>query len=574
MLAAACGDALGWPVEPRGQRVGGTSDLQPKLAFTEWTRREGGGYMPYQRRVPAGAYSDDTQLMLAVARSLTRGDAWWEHLTQFELPAWTLYELGGGGAVKRAAQGWAKGLAPWEAKKSADRQRYFGAGANGVAMRILPHAIFGAEDASFDRVRERIVADGVTTHGHPRALVGALVAGYAMWSALRWSGKVPYGGLIDDCLGARQAWGRLPGTALAPGWSEAAEQGLGASVETTWDQTCEEMAALLSLCKDAIERGSLARDGDVLEDLGAFGREGGSGTRTAAVAIYLASRYVAKPTAGLLAAAFAKRADTDTIACLTGAMLGAFSADDRVDGLVSDLQDGAYIHRLAGLVASREVDHGPPLDWPRQQKSRLLRELAEIELGQTISLPLFGSSRVEATERPQTKSANEIRIWWLSTELGQTLAITSSKKAPKGEPESEGPDPQDRPRQLSMEEAPGVVQSTWSFIFVRSLPEALRLYRDLLGIPVRRLRDRSAVLVGNVVLEESTEDESTGRENLRAPEVVGVFVRPQALTHLHSQITAAGYRASEIGPGRHGKRFRLEDADGHVIEVFTSPPSS
>jgi ADP-ribosylglycohydrolase len=539
-------------------------------------RREGGGYAPFQRRVPAGTYSDDTQLMLAVARSLNRGDAWWEHLTQFELPAWTLYELGGGGAVKRAAQGWAKGQAPWEAKKSGDRQRYFGAGANGVAMRILPHAIFGAEDATFERVCARIVADGLTTHGHPRALVGGLVAGYAMWSALRWSGKVHYGELIDSCLSGREAWSRLPESALAPGWRELAEESPRTPFEAIWDQTCEEMAALLSLCKDAIERGSIARDGDVLADLGAFGKEGGSGTRTAAAAIYLASRYVAKPTAGLLAAAFARRADTDTIACLTGAMLGAFSGDDRVDGLASDLQDGGYIHRLAGQVASHEVDHGPRPDWSRQQKSRLARTLVDVKAGQTISLPLFGTSRVEATEHPQTKSANEIRIWWLSTELGQTLAITSSKKTPKRTraiPESEGSPSANRSGQMSMEGGEGVVQSTWSFIFVRSLPEALRLYRDLLGIPVRRIQDRFAVLVGNMVLEESAEKEQS-REGFKAPEVVGVFVRPQTLIRLHSQITAAGYRTSDIGPGRHGKRFRLQDADGHVVEVFTSPPSS
>jgi ADP-ribosylglycohydrolase len=576
MLTAACGDALGWPVEPRGQRVGGTSDLQPRLAFIEWTRREGGGYAPFQRRVPAGAYSDDTQLMLAVARSLSRGDKWWEHLTQFELPAWTLYELGGGGAVKLAARGWARGQAPWEAKKSGDRQRYFGAGANGVAMRILPHAIFGAEDARFDRVSERIVADGLTTHGHPRALVGGLVAGYAMWSALRWSGKVHYGELIDDCLSERQAWSRLPESALAPGWSEAAEGELKTPLEVIWGQTCEEMTALLSLCKDAIERGSLARDGDVLADLGAFGKEGGSGTRAAAAAIYLASRYVAKPTAGLLAAAFARRADTDTIACLTGAMLGAFSGDDRVDGLAPDLQDGGYIDRLAGQVATHEVDHGPHLDWPRQQKSQLTRKLADIEAGQTISLPLFGTSRVEATEQPQTKSANEIGIWWLSTELGQTLAITVSKKTPKevrAVPESEGSPPRDEFGQMSMAEEPGVVQSTWSFIFVRSLPEALHLYRDLLGIPVRRVQGRFAVLLGNVVLEESAENEAHWK-GFKAPGVVGVFVRPQVLARLHRQITEAGYRASDIGPGRHGKRFRLQDTDGHVIEVFTSPPSS
>lgn len=576
MLTAACGDALGWPVEPRGQRVGGTSDLQPKLSFVEWVRREGGGYAPFQRRVPAGAYSDDTQLMLAVARSLSRGDSWWEHLTRFELPAWTLYELGGGGAIKLAARGWAKGQAPWEAKKSGDRQRYFGAGANGVAMRILPHAIFGAGDPKFDRVCERIVADGLTTHGHPRALVGGLVAGYAMWSALRWSGKVRYGELIEDCLSERKAWSRLPESALVPGWREAAEEGFDVPLEVIWKQTCEEMSELLSHCKEAIERGSLARDGDLLADLGAFGKEGGSGTRTAAAAIYLASRYVAKPAAGLLAAAFARRADTDTIACMTGAMLGAFSGDDRVEGLASDLQDGGYIHRLAAQVASHEVDHAPRLDWPQQQKSRLTRKLADADAGETISLPLFGTSRVEATEHPQTKSANEIRIWWLSTELGQTLAITSIRKAAKrtqAVSDGKGSSTANRSGQMSIENAAGVVQSTWSFLFVRNLPQALRLYRDLLGIPVRRAQDRSAVLAGNIVLEESAE-KGPRRESFKAPGVVGVFVQPQTLVRLHSQIAEAGYRTSDIGPGRHGKRFRLQDADGHVIEVFTSLPSA
>src|SRR3954451_12278840 len=107
MLFAACGDALGWPVEPRGRRVGGTSGLKPRLAFIDWRRREGGGYAPFQRRIPSGTYSDDTQLMLAVARSLTQGKDWREHLPRFELPALTLYELGGGGAIRSACRSWA-----------------------------------------------------------------------------------------------------------------------------------------------------------------------------------------------------------------------------------------------------------------------------------------------------------------------------------------------------------------------------------------------------------------------------------------------------------------------------------
>lgn len=581
MLSAACGDALGWPIEPRGQRVGGTASLQPKFAFIEWTRREGGGYAPFQRRVPPGAYSDDTQLMLAVARSLLHGPDWWRHLTEFELPAWPLYELGGGGAVKRAAREWGKGQAPWQAKSRGDRQKYFAAGANGVAMRILPHAIFGAEEASFDQVRERIVADGLTTHGHPRALVGALAAGYAAWTALRWRGKVGYGELIDDCLAEGQVWSRLPESSFDSTWREAAEEILPAPYEEAWDVACAEMGELLSLCREAIGRGSLARDQEVLEELGAFGKESGSGTRTAAIAIYLASRYVAKPAAGLLAAAFARRSDSDTIACVTGGILGAFTGDDRVDGLAGDLIDAPYIHRLAAQVAHREIGHEGPFEWDARMKGQVLKHLAQLAPGGRVSLPLFGEGVVEETEQPETRSANEVTIWWLSTQLGQTLAVTRIRKLPTAAKRSGGGGAESGGRhqntQLRMEEA-GASQaketrSTWSFLFVRDLREALSLYKDILGIPLVRTRPHSAVLEGHLVLEQSDQREPAAGRDLRAPQVIGVYVSPEVLGPLRERISASGYKASEIEPGRNGERFRLQDADGHVIEVFTSPPS-
>ncbi len=578
MLSAACGDALGWPIEPRGNRVGGTANLQPSLSFIEWKRREGGGYAPFQRRVPAGAYSDDTQLTLAVARSLLHGEGWWEHLTRFELPAWTLYELGGGGAVKRAARGWAKGHPPWRVKNDADRERYFAAGGNGAAMRVLPHAILGAEDSDFQGVGERIVADCLTTHGHPRALVGALAAGYAMWAALRWRGKVRYGELIEDCLDQRRAWSRFHAGALISDWTKAVEAAHGSSYEDVWNLTCEEMTGLLGQCREAIGRGSLARDNDVLEDLGAFGKESGAGTRTAAVAIYLASRYVAKPTAGLLAAAFGKRSDADTIACIAGAMLGAFSGDDRVGGLVADLQDADYIRELAGSLVRHDPDVSTSSEWTSKTRSRIVASLVGLSPGGSVSLPLFGESVVTDLERPETKSSNEVMIWWLSTQLGQTLAVTRIAKTPPS-PERQGADAGDRGRaeQLTMEAAPkdqdGPARSTWSILFVSRLAAAVELYNGILGIPIIRSRDRSVVLEGHIVLEESSHPEPADDGDLKAPQVVGVFVGPDSLLPLRERLADAGYRPSEVNPGRNGERFRLRDRDGHLVEVFTSPPS-
>lgn len=101
-LALAAGDALGWPQEmPRNTRG---KCAKAHVDFEEWTRRGGGRFYPYEEVIHSGEYSDDTQLTLAVARSrIHHGPAWWKAFTRIELPLWILYERGGGGATKRAA---------------------------------------------------------------------------------------------------------------------------------------------------------------------------------------------------------------------------------------------------------------------------------------------------------------------------------------------------------------------------------------------------------------------------------------------------------------------------------------
>lgn len=573
MLFAACGDALGWPIEPRGRRVGGTAGLKPRLEFLDWRRREGGGYAPFERRVPPGTYSDDTQLMLCVARSLTHGDGWWEHLTKVELPLWPLYELGGGGAMRSAARSWAKGCPPWEAEKDKSLRRYHEAGANGVAMRILPHAIYGVDSSSFSPVAERIVADGITTHGHPRALVGALAAGFAMWVALRWRGKVGYGDLVDACLDERSTWSKLPESEIIVRWVDAGRRSRSTAIGRDWEQAGEEMVRLLSICADAMQRGSLARDRDVLKELGAFGKENGSGTRSAAVAVYLASRYVAKPAAGLLAAAFARHADTDTIGCLTGAMLGAFTGDIEVDGLAQGLLDAGYIEEMAGKVLGHAHDSAPSERWDRSSQRQVTRALDE---GRAIVLPVFGDATPVDLERPPTKSANDISIWWLRTTVGQTLAITRVRKSKAGSGPQRSPVAHVSTEQISIDGIAASEQSrvlsTWTLLFVDDLDKALRLYHEVLGIPIRE-RGADYVVLGRDLVLEVSDHPAGERDGFDAPGVVGVYVAADALPEVRERVSRAGYRTSEIGKGRRGKRFRVGDGVGHIVEVFSSPGS-
>lgn len=208
MLGAACGDALGWPNERVGRSYKDESKPQgPLLEFTKWTRRSGGRYYPHDEIIDAGSYSDDTQLILCLSRSLRCGPRWWDRFSRIELPFWALYERGGGGATKRSVDAWTDGVPPWSDKRTSnDVKRYFEAGGNGVAMRILPHVLFNTDISDFAPLARNIMLDGIVTHGHPRALVGALAYGYALWKSIRRTEQLGFGEMVEDLLGNASEW--------------------------------------------------------------------------------------------------------------------------------------------------------------------------------------------------------------------------------------------------------------------------------------------------------------------------------------------------------------------------------
>ena len=211
-LALAAGDALGWPQEIRRNVRSSARGTSPQVEFQTWTRRSGGRYRPYEEIIRAGEYSDDTQLTLAVARSRTNhGADWWKAFMRVELPRWTIYERGGGGATKRAAQAWLAGNPPWQSGKTDVVRRYFDAGGNGVAMRVLPHALFLAGQDDPAVLVHDVVRDGAATHGHPRALVGATACAYAAWSLARRNRTLGFGELLDLLIDEHGGWGAFPG---------------------------------------------------------------------------------------------------------------------------------------------------------------------------------------------------------------------------------------------------------------------------------------------------------------------------------------------------------------------------
>ena len=425
-LALAAGDALGWPQEiPSKVKIKPVHKVA-HIEFWEWTRRGGTRYQAYEEVIHAGDYSDDTQLTLAVARSrINHGTAWWSAFTKMELPLWILYERGGGGATKRAAKAWSDGSAPWKSKSRADVRRYFDAGGNGVTMRILPHALFLAGFENPETLMHDVVLDGMATHGHPRALVGAKAYAYAAWSLVRKDTTLRFGELLDALIDERSRWSKFPDLEQNENiWFDAAKSVKEDSYQAVWKRTNDEMFTLLDKAREGLKAGALANDHEVLKDLGCFGRSKGAGTSSAAAAIYLVARHAAQPVQGILRAAFEKGADTDTLAAMTGGLMGCLSGVEWLPQPWLQVQDAKYIKEIAARISQGpdQADKSPI--HPLTSVSSIFADISENSKKEILlggSIP--ASIATLPDPKPVTKSTTA-RAWRLKTFNGQTIYVT------------------------------------------------------------------------------------------------------------------------------------------------------
>ncbi|MBN2391969.1 MAG: ADP-ribosylglycohydrolase family protein [Anaerolineae bacterium] len=432
LLGAAIGDALGWPQEMPKMRVDRSAqDIHAPvhLSFQTWKRRAGGRFWSHLEIIEAGEYSDDTQLLLATARSLEHTTDWYRHFCWYELPAWLIYERGGGKATRMAAQRWQKGIPPWRdlGRNEGDLQKYFTAGGNGVAMRILPHSLLQGQTPEL--LCRQIALNGVATHAHPRALLGARLYGYAAWLVARLVRPLAFGELIDYLLDARQIWGQFPEwTDGYSEWVSAADRAIGGGYPALWLDVVEEVCTGLQTCRAAMSQGALSVDQEVMKQLGCFDRNtSGAGTVGALAAVYLASRYAVDPITGLLEAAFARGSDTDTIACMVGGLLGALCGREWIPGEWIAIQDRQYLLKRADSLAQIRAteDSGfEPRDevWSERSNAQVLREL-DVGTRNVFVGPLGHCLVQDSTEHEPVAKSAVARSWRLLTEEGQTIYI-------------------------------------------------------------------------------------------------------------------------------------------------------
>lgn len=575
LIGLACGDSLGWANEmPSKNAAGMQVRRDSRFSFVSWDRISGSRYHQYVERINAGEYSDDTQLTICIARALLAGSDWPFIWSRIELPIWTCYERGGGGATKRAADLWINGTEPWKSNQ-ADAQRYFDAGGNGVAMRVAPHAIFHMQSPSFQDLRTSIISDAVVTHGHPRAVIGALCLGYAIWVCLKRSTELVYGSLLELVIAGSSEWGRVSENELPPSWMDCQHKVVGKSGEP-WGDVATEMINLLKECQREIDLGALASDEKILHSIGAISsRQSGSGTIGAASAIYLASRYAASPSIGLTTAARMSGLDTDTVAAMTGALLGAINGSDWLAPLVNAVQDEKLLARLASdLVfrnANARVYSRDLVPITRSGLKEFVESCMTASIGEKIRMPHGETVIVSDSSSTVSKTgAFSVSVRKISRSDGQSAYIHRIKKnsirdrtTASGQKTIFEDSGADRSL-LSLGSSIGVRLSTTSI----SVSE--RFYSGLLGVRVKRRSETSLYLDGGIVLRLI----STSSVNTRdTASLVTICVEVGEWERRYDAVRSYGHhvlqKPATWGNKPGGQRyFRCLDPDGYVVEVF------
>lgn len=568
MLGAAFGDALGWPNE-RIAKSNASKQTQGRLHdFKRWTRRSGGRFFPHEEIIEAGEYSDDTQLILCLSRSLQKGETWWEHFTQVELPFWSVYERGGGGATKRAVESWLDGVMPWSSnRKPQDVKRYYDAGGNGVAMRVLPHVLLLGEK-EFPKIATNIFLDGIATHGHPRALLGALAYGFALWAAFRKDSKLPYGELVEELIKNVDLWSALPATpSIPPEWRSQAEKSLQNYMKL-WESAKAEVMEYLEVCRAELSKGALSLDDDVLKKLQCFNSKiSGAGTVAAIASVYLASRHAADPINGVVKAAFAIGSDTDTIASMSGGLLGCINGSDWLSPVKQGIQDAAYIEKNAFRLANGHIDDKPTRGVVK--RSLLKNWIDDVVIApdsSEVSLPDCRKAKVNRGRDYIGRSGKfKVEFRRLTTEDGQIIYLNKISKG-DFEPIASSPKQTSVPHKQPISKSRGC----GSKIPVASFEKAIWFYRDCLGLTVKK---QSADVVvfdqGLVLVPLSYTNNVPQGIQLRAMlyiQATNIAERFRWVKESDLQVVTA------LAPwGKSGMLFfRSLDPDGNVVEVFSA----
>ncbi len=293
LLGLAAGDAVGLPAERLPRWL-------VRLRYPGGPRLRAGRLRLFRR---AGDVSDDTQLAIAVARSIMPDGSYCHERFRDELRAWYAYRVGAGKATTHAAR------RLWRNRASAPAP--LRSAGNGVAIRVAPLGLVIAND---DHLLHAVELNGRETHGAPLAIAAAKLIALFVHRAQRFApGALPRG---------NQYHGFIEALALRAGFP-------------------------LDRYRAALAGGSLA---ERLETCGT-----GPHVLESVTAVLLVLHSHPVDFRAALAAVFAAGGDTDSIGSMVGAILGANLGSDGLVAEWTQVAPAEYLGWLSSKLSRSSV---------------------------------------------------------------------------------------------------------------------------------------------------------------------------------------------------------------------------
>lgn len=426
---AAYGDGLGFITElADASGVKKRAGVQVITKMVSWKRLIGGRFGTFIQ-LPEGCYSDDTQLRLATSRAIRgSGEFDVEAFAKVEVPIWLSYALGAGRGTKAAAASLAKDSINWFSNFfDGASGRYVNGGGNGAAMRIQPHV--WCAPSNTDSYLQDVLRNSVCTHGHMRGILGAVFHAVSLAQALetrtypgpdQWEqavrlfSRVPEIVRGDSVLGTfwLPTWERLSGTSLI----EAVR-----SVQNECMKDIEFVGSLSWSAEPGLNYREFAEHLGILEEA-----QRGSGTKTAILGSVLPWLFQNEhPEHALLTAANLLGSDTDTIATMAGAIIGAVSKD-LPGGHVADHEyielEARRMYDIRGGLVSSSFSYPDILRWqpPRTQLDSVVKD--------SDGFYVAGLGRAKPVGFEIGGRGGDSAVWqWLRLDFGQTLLVRHRK---------------------------------------------------------------------------------------------------------------------------------------------------
>lgn len=423
-LWAAYGDALGFPTELVDEQGVKRRLGSARIETTRPWKRLVGGKTGAWVSLGAGTYSDDTQLRLATSRAI-RGDGHFdiETFAKVEMPVWLSYSLGAGRGSKVAATSLGQRNTAWFSNFYEMKDlRYTEGGGNGAAMRIQPH-VWAAQNLSDPSTYiHDVVRNSLVTHGHPRAIAGAVIHAACLAVILQdqsipspadWSDLSLY---IEAATKFVEEDSHLS-TFWLPSWNTKA----GSAFSKEMGKVILEWERDVEICRQYLHYDPETAYRAVVDVLGGFVPEQrGSGLKCALFSLAAAWLFRERgPNEAVLTVVNLLGSDTDTIGTMTGALVGALFPNEMPMG---ELQDRPYIiaetKRLYATSKNGKADsftYPDLLSW--QSPKTQLDSVGIVADGIAIA----GLGFAQPVGEPSFSSRNDSAWQWFELHFGQSI---------------------------------------------------------------------------------------------------------------------------------------------------------